>query len=71
MTEYVITKKLERPAKWHMVTVSNCAWLFQYRFEWTVWLSLSLLGLLSMLYYTEFGRYRTIYFTGLITNINK
>jgi hypothetical protein len=35
-----------------------------YRFEWTVWLPL--LGLLSMLYYTEFGRYRTIYFAGLI-----
>jgi hypothetical protein len=36
----------------------------KYRFEWTVWLPV--LGLLSMLYYTEFGRYRTIYFAGQI-----
>lgn len=36
----------------------------KYRFEWMVWLPL--LGFLSMLYYTEFGRYRTIYFAGLI-----
>ena len=32
------------------------------KFEWTVWLPL--LGLLSMLFYTQFGRYRTIYFAG-------
>jgi hypothetical protein len=34
------------------------------RFVWTVWLPL--LGLFSMLYYTDFGRYRTINFAGLI-----
>lgn len=36
----------------------------KYRFKWTIWLPL--LGLLSMLYYTKFGRYETIYFAGLI-----
>ena len=36
----------------------------KYRFEWTVWLPL--LGLFSMFYYTEFGRYRTIYFAAPI-----
>lgn len=36
----------------------------KFNFEWTVWIPL--LGLISMIFYTEFGRYRTIYFAGYI-----
>jgi hypothetical protein len=30
--------------------------------EWTVWLPV--LGLLAMYYFTDFGRYRTVYYAG-------